>query len=211
MRITQYLITAFLIVNLICCQSKDEGVSQKQWVKIEIAGEHAPVYSIFGDIKTSLFVTLYGKILNTQNGGTTWSTKLEASTDFGGMELKGDSLMAISNFEDYYSLDAGETWQLLGRDLPLVSTNSVTTSNGITYRIRRNSNGELGLPSELLQSCASGLEKNVFPFQHSIYSVYLDSHNGLYVGVNNTAVWNPASGFFDEHLENNAAFYYSKN
>jgi hypothetical protein len=210
---TMRVIFIVILFTLLECSSNNLApASEKQWVKVEISNEHAPVYSIYGDINQSLFVTLYGKILNTTDKGLTWTTKLNTSADFGAMEMKGDTLFAISNFEDYYSLNAGESWLLLSRDVPLAPPAMLHSSTGIIYQVKENSNGELALPSDLQASADNGRTwTTIFPYQHGIYSLSIDQSNVLYVGVNNTVVWNQSKGTFEENLENNAAFYYSKN
>jgi len=95
--------------------------------------------------------------------------------------------------------------------LPLVYRGALNTSNGLIYQVKGNSSGELGLPADLLVLMNNGISwRNIFPYKESIYSIALDQQNRLYVGVNNTVMWEESKGYFDEHLENNAAFYYSK-
>ena len=206
------LLTFLTAITLFAC-SRQEALphAEKHWIKVEIAGEHAAVYSIYGDINQSLFVTLYDKILNTTDGGKTWRTKLNSTSDFGKIEFTRDTLFAIGNNDDYFSTDAGETWQLLDHDIPLVHNWNLTAPNGTMYQVKMNFEGELALPSNVLESCNHGLTwKNIFPYQHYIYSVYADPHNALYIGVANTFVWNESSAMFDEDLSKPAAFYYSK-
>ncbi len=207
-----FIFIFFLAISFFACSKKEVVLSvEKQWIKVEIAGEHAPVYSIYGDINHVLIVTLYGKILKTTDAGKTWETKLNVNSDFGKLELRKDTIIAIANGDDYYSLNEGETWQLLGRDLNFENDLKVISSTGIIYKVKENFSGELGLPYNLLESCDHGSTwKDVFPYQHAIYSVYADQYNGLYVGIANTFVWNATLGSFEEHAQNNAAFYYSK-
>ena len=202
-----------VILIIISCDTKNESiVVEKQWIKIEIEGEHAPVYAIYGNIDGSLMVAMYGKILKTDDGGKNWTKKLEVLDDIGSIKMSHDTLLAISNFTDYYSLDQGINWEILAQDLPLNYVETVQTTTGIVYRRQENSNGELGLPTSLFESRDGGHSwKNIFPFQASIYSIYTNEENNLYVGINNTVIWNEERGSFEENLENNSAFYYSKN
>lgn len=213
MKMLPFFCILYLCIGLLACDSDIEiPYQERQWTKVEIVGEHAPVYSMYGSINDVMIVTLYGKILKTEDGGKTWQEKLNVTfPTFGSLKMERDTLFAIAHFDDYFSLNNGETWQALSRDLLLPDQTSVTSAQGYVYQIQQNSNGELGLPSDLLESCDGGSNfKNVFPYQHGIYSIHLNEQNELYVGINNSSVWNRETGSFDENLENNAAFYYSK-
>lgn len=198
------------VVLLQSCVNHDATPSQSanttvNWQKIELPKGGA-LYSFYGNIDQTLIVSTLGKILRTEDGGKTWQTVLDNVDSFSEFRKNGNEILAVANFTDYSSSDDGKTWQALSVDLVPSLNHSATNSKGTVYKLEFHSDGELGTPTSVLESCGAAW-KNIFPFQHDIYSIFVDNDDRLYIGTNDWA-WNGLS-FVESPSGTAAVIYYS--
>jgi hypothetical protein len=204
-----YLLIFMAAVTFGCSPSEEGIINNVHWKKIEI-DDHGPVYAIYGSIDNVMLVSVYGRIWRSANGGETWHKVFTTVETIGGFKQDTDTLFALSNFTDYYSLTNGETWEEYDKDIALEHQNLFEDINGVQYRIVEHSAGEQALPSEIEKSMDGGNRwRSVYPYKHSIYYVTLDAQNRLYVGIGTQFEWNEEEGWFTENLEAKTAFYYS--
>jgi len=82
-------------------------------------------------------------------------------------------------------MDEGETWKVSAKGLTPYDQKEFRDSQGILYHHIALSNGELVTPSLILRSMDDGTNwENIFPFKHYVYSMYIDSKDRLYLGIN---------------------------
>src|SRR5687767_676347 len=170
-RITLALATISLssIFLLSSCDEQDISKKTIEWKKIEFPNEGV-VYTVFGDLDDYLLVATSSKILRTDDGGLSWDTVQRVTAPIGEFQPLNDNIYAISNFKDYISRDAGLTWEEMHFDHELNNQwEHFEDTNGNLYRVVKHFNGELALPTTLLQSINRGNSWEViFPHEHVI-------------------------------------------
>ncbi|TBW26553.1 two-component regulator propeller domain-containing protein [Gramella sp. KN1008] len=182
-------------------------------MQIEVP-EASTVYSMYGSLQNELIIGGLGNIFKTTNKGVNWSI---VQNDITAYELreKQDSIFAIalynSTYKDFYTLDNGDSWHLHNKkSLQDLRTRSVTTSKGITYLVV-SSETFPKQPDIVLRSNDGGSTwVDIFPYKHSIYSIYLDSDDNLYLGTNDWE-WDETADTFDTNNKNNIGIIYVLN
>jgi len=181
-----YIVCLFFLAFLSSqCQKKQTAAQdQIQWNKIVIKDELA-VDAIYGNIYDRLIIGANLKILKTVDSGKTWITVAGNLDQIREFTANGDTLFAVSDGKDYFSLNNGDTWQLLAYDrVRRTNPNQISTSKGYLYKFVGHSQGEDALPAEVLMSFDQGMSwKNVFPFKHYITSIYADKQDKIYMGA----------------------------
>ena len=188
---------------------KNSNPNGAEWKKVEIP-DNGPVYAIHGDIDDVIQVSVYNRIWKSEDGGESWKKMFTTIDVVDNFKQHGDTLFAITNFTDYYSLTNGDSWESFDKELETESQDLIETGNGIQYRIVYHFDGELALPNELEKSVDTGSNwKSIYPYDHAIYYLAIDDESRLYVGINSSFEWDEEMGWFTEDFENKAAFYYS--
>jgi photosystem II stability/assembly factor-like uncharacterized protein len=184
------------------------------WTKVTVL-DALTIYCLYGNIDHELVIGGLNEIKKTKDGGKNWST---VKVDVTAYELREhqDTLLAISlynsGYQDFYSLDNGDTWTLKKtKSLEDLRTRVVTTSNGIMYKIV-DPRTYPKQPDSVLKSTDGGNSwEDIFPYKHYIYSIYLDKTDRLYIGVIGWE-WKEETKVFDTNTEdNNAILYYLNN
>lgn len=201
-----------LLISLCLLFSCTYNVSPNglNWNKL-IVPEASTIYSMYGNISEEFLIGAggSGSILKTTDGGTNWR-QVKDGTTFEFRE-KEDTLFIVTlsnTHPDYYSLDRGENWfPYWIRPLENMRTRIVTSSTGIIYKVV--DSGYPKEPDHVFKSIDNGATwTDIFPYQHYIYSIYLDNSDRLYIGVNGWD-WDEESNTFDIDLEDkNAIIYY---
>lgn len=201
-------LTGIILVVIACTAEKSMVGPRFKWERLVIEGEGV-VYSIYGSIEKSMLAGTLSNVVRSEDGGKTWQQVLAVQSPVGEFRTSGDTLLAITNFADYYSLDRGLTWSQHEIDLLTTHKDSIRSSSGNWYKIKQSQSGELANPSQVLESADGGKSwKNIFPYQHLIYTIYLDSSDRLYIGTNNWP-WNEEKKSFEQVAEKDAIIYYT--
>lgn len=210
----QYLFILSILFSFSCEMNQVGEKNINSWTKV-IVPNTLTIYSLYGNIDHELVIGGLSEIVKTKDGGKNWST---VKVDVTAYELREhqDTLLAISlynsSYQDFYSLDNGNTW-ILKRNKSLVDlrTRVVTTSNGIMYKIV-DPGTYPKQPDSVLKSTDGGNSwEDIFPYKHYIYSIYLDKTDRLYIGVIGWD-WKEETKVFDTNTEdNNAILYYLNN
>ena len=187
-------------------ETKPQGT---EWKRIEIPDKGA-IYAIHGSIDEFMLVSIYGRIWRSTTGGESWSKVFDTFETISDFRETTDTIFAVSNGQDYYSLTNGQSWHEYDRELLIEYQEYFVDLNGVHYRIVGHFEGELALPGEIEKSM-DGRDHwtSIYPYKHSIYSITLDAKNRLYVGTCTQFEWNSEEERFIENFEVNAAFYYS--
>jgi len=203
------VIFIFLFIILSSCDDENTAANQVQWESIEFPGENV-IYAVYGDLDEYLLVSTPTKILRTVDGGKTWTTVKSVVDPIGNFNSLNDDLYAVSNFTDYISHDAGQTWEAVAFDYELYPNSlNFNDSKGTLYQVVEHYDGELGLPTSFLRSTNKGNTwENIFPDKHSFYSWYIDAHDRVYIGTSGS-VWDGQS-FRDDNPQFRAYLYYMK-
>jgi photosystem II stability/assembly factor-like uncharacterized protein len=206
----RYIFILSILFSFSC--EKNEGEKNiNSWTKV-IVPDVSTVYCLYGNIDHELVIGGLSEIVKTKDGGKNWST---VKVDVTAYELREhqDTLLAISlynsGYQDFYSLDNGDTWTLKeNKSLENLRTRVVTASNGIMYKIV-DPKTYPKQPDSVLKSTDGGNSwEDIFPYKHYIYSIYLDKTDRLYIGVIGWD-WNEATKVFDTNTGgNNAILYY---
>lgn len=185
----------------------DNAESAIEWNKMTIKGELS-VGTFYGDIDKELIVSTDVNIFKTTDGGKTWRKVAQNVNKVRQFYLNGDTLFAISGWPNYYSLDDGESWQMMSIEIPWDSPKQVITSDHRFFEYVMHADGENALPSQVLYSSDNGSTwKDVFPYKHYITSIYLDAQDKVYVGAGGFT-WTE-SGFVSNNPDD-AIIYYTR-
>src|SRR6188768_2560199 len=150
------VIFIFLFIILSSCDDENTAANQVQWESIEFPGENV-IYAVYGDLDEYLLVSTPTKILRTVDGGKTWTTVKSVVDPIGNFNSLNDDLYAVSNFTDYISHDAGQTWEAVAFDYELYPNSlNFNDSKGTLYQVVEHYDGELGLPTSFLRSTNKG-------------------------------------------------------
>jgi photosystem II stability/assembly factor-like uncharacterized protein len=196
------------ILVLASCDEHDISRKKIEWKKIEFPNESA-VYSVFGDLEEYLLVATSSKILRTDDGGLTWDTVQHVAAPIGEFQPLNDNIYAVSNSKDYVSHDRGQTWEETDFDHEVSARwEHFEDTNGKLYRVVQHYNGELALPTTLLQSVNKGNSWEViFPHEHVVYCWHLDQQNRVYLGTTGD-LW--GGQFFKDDIQNKAVLFYTE-
>ena len=202
-----------LILLFSCERDKLEPQADFDWIQMDVP-EAGTIYSLSGNIDNELIVGGLGGIRKTSNRGLMWSIVHDSVTAYE-LRKKQDTLFAIalynSSYQDYYSIDNGDTWELYSnKSLDDLRTSTVTSSNGTIYKIVY-SETYPAQPDQLLKSSDGGFTWiDIFPYKRSLYLIYLDDDDRLYLGANGWE-WNESTNSFDtDSGDNNGVIYYIK-
>ncbi len=166
------------------CDSGDEVTPQSQWEKIEFADQGA-IYSMYGSLEENLLLGTSHSILKLTERGKVNKEVLRVNEPIADIMLMNDTLYAVTNFTSYYSIDGGETWKGANKGFVPFNQRELRDTKGILYQHVALANGELITPSLILRSSDNGTNwENIFPYKHYVYSMYLDSKDRLYLGIN---------------------------
>lgn len=189
-------------------QNNDPPPVDIQWNKIIIKDEIA-VSSFYGDIDNEMIIGTTHNILKTTDKGATWVKVAQNVNSVQEFIVNGDSLLAISGWPNYYSLDNGNTWQVVSREILPNDLKQVVTSKNDIYKYVLNVDGENGLPSDVLLSGDNGTTwQNVFPYKHYIQGIHVDKADKVYLGVWGGITWKDERFFANNTQE--AIIYYTK-
>jgi hypothetical protein len=203
----------FLAIGLfsLACQKKHNNTSAQpdiKWAKIVIKGELS-VKSFYGDIDKEMIVGTDQSILKTTDGGKTWT---KVARDIGMVFefiVKGDTLFGLAGRPTYYSIDNGDSWQVLEELRIPNRPMQVATSANDLYKFVLNADGENGLPSDVFLSIDNGSSwQNIFPYKHYITGIYVDKADKVYLGVWGDVTWKDWAFFPNGTKE--AIIYYTK-
>lgn len=168
-----------------CNSDDDENMHEIEWQKMEFP-DKGSIYSIYGSLEDRLLLgTSQAIIMLTENGKVSREV-LKLDGAIRGFEKLNDTLYAFAIFKSHYSVDEGETWKESAKAFtPPSSQWKFRDSKGMLYYHVALSNGELVTPSLILRSIDNGTNwENIFPFKHYVYSMYIDSNDRLYLGIN---------------------------
>lgn len=175
---------AVLLLTIQSCSPDDTKVTpQPEWEKIEFADQGA-IYSIYGDLENTMLLGTSRSIIKLTDNGKVIHQVLLNETIIG-FRKENDTLFAASNPKNYYSIDNGDTWHASDKGFEPYHTKELRDSKGILYHHVALPNGELITPSLILKSSDNGTNwENIFPYKHFVYSIYLDSKDRLFLGIN---------------------------
>jgi len=202
-----YLSLFFLFLGS-CNNSLEPTETKNEWRKIELPDEGS-VYSFFGSLNNFLLVGTVSHIMKSDDFGKSWDTVYQTPYSINTF-LKGkDTLFALSHFNDYFSLNDGESWSPLNYNLsPEPRNDTVVASDGTMYRMQSVSDGELAQPTVIFESTDQGNSwKDIFPYKHYVYSIYIDNADRLYLGINGWE-WDEEMKSFNATSGSKAIIYY---
>jgi hypothetical protein len=196
-----------LSLTFYACNSDDDKITPEiQWEKIEFPDQGA-IYSVYGALEERLLLGTSRAIIMLTDNGEVSREVLPMDEPVSNFMEVNDTLYAISNFRNHYSIDEGETWKVSTKGWTPSDQNEFRDSKGILYYHIAVPNGELITPSLILRSIDNGSNwENIFPFKHYVYSMYLDSNDRLYLGINGWE-WD---GLSFSGTGNTAILYYKK-
>lgn len=157
-----FYLFALLLLSLTACQSDEPEIITpapvaplefNDWI-ILTAPENGFVEAVYGNIDSTLIISLGNQLYRTLDQGKTWQTTKYASNEsIFGFSASGDTINAYSSLlkiQDnpelyiagprYYSLDYGKTWKKRTSDDSFSRPHgglkkAVTAANGITYKL----------------------------------------------------------------------------
>jgi hypothetical protein len=200
-----FLIIGFFFVG---CEKKENSKLPApivQWNKIVIKDEFQ-VSAIYGDIDREMIIGTNQNILKTADSGRTWINVAQNVNTIREFRVSGDTLLGISGWPNYYSLNNGTSWQVLGKEMTPDSSKWIVTIGNLSYKIIHHADGENALPNDVLQSSDNGETwQSVFPYQHYITKMYADNFGKLYLGIWG-ATWN-GTGFISNNPDDAIMYY----
>lgn len=203
---------SFVLFSFFSCSTTTEPIADDyNWEKIELP-DQVSVYSFYGSFSNYILIGTLTNIMRSDDAGKSWEIVYQPSHTINNFITKNDTLFAVSNFDDYFSLDDGESWSQLGYNLsPEPQNNKVINSRGIVYKMEPLFDGELAQPTLILESTDNENNwKEIFPFKHYVYSIHIDNGDRLYLGINGVE-WNEERKGFIESPDNKAIIYYLNN
>lgn len=197
-----------IILTLQSCKKDDDKVTpQSEWEKIEFSDQGA-IHSIYGSLEENMLIGTARSIIKLTDSGNNIKEVLQVKTSISSFLKDADTLYAISNFQDYYSVDNGDSWQESKKDFIPFQGSELKDSKGIMYHHVAIPNGELITPSLILRSSDNGTNwENIFPYKRYIFSTHLDTKDRLYLGSINWD-WDERGGFSGSGFT--AILYYQK-
>ncbi|SDL50029.1 hypothetical protein SAMN05421823_106185 [Catalinimonas alkaloidigena] len=202
-------VVLLLGITLQSCEKEGDNMSPKtDWEQIEFADQGA-IYSVYGSLESTLLVGTSLSVIKLTDNGKSTRNVLQLDYPVTDFFEDADTLYAITNEQDYYSIDGGDSWQVSNKDFMPFTPNDLTDSKGIIYHHVAIPNGELITPSLILMSSDRGTNwENIFPYKRLVYSTYLDDNDRLYLGSIDWE-WNETQGSFSGN-GNTAILYYQK-
>jgi hypothetical protein len=204
-----YTLLIFVLISQSCKKDEDKVTPQSEWESIEFADQGA-IHSIYGSLEENLLIGTGLSIIKISDNGKSSKQVLQVKTQISTFLKDADTLYAISNFQDYYSVDNGDSWQESSRNfMPFnrINDSELRDSKGILYHHVAIPNGELITPSLILRSSDNGTNwTNIFPYKRYVFSTYLDDKDRLYIGTINWE-W---EGVGFSGTGNTAILYYQK-
>ena len=199
-----------LLLSVISCSTSTEPDEPiYNWEKIEIQDE-GTVYSFYGGLDDFVLIGTSGSILKSTDSGENWRKVYSVPYYVRQFIQKADTIFALAGHEDYFSLDGGESWEKSANVKKYDKVNKVTSLSGIKYQLEPQFQGTLAQPTLVLESKNGENWKEIFPFNHYIYSIHIDNNDRLYLGINGWE-WDEERNSFDPNSNNNAIIYYTKN
>jgi hypothetical protein len=207
-KLTSFYAVLVLVLTLQSCKNDEDKVSpQSEWEKIEFADQGA-IHSIYGSLEENLLIGTDRSITKLTDNGKSIKQVLQVKTPISSFLKDADTLYAISNFQDYYSVDNGDSWQESSKNFIPFKGRELKDSKGIMYHHVAIPDGELMTPSLILRSADNGTNwENIFPDKRYVFSTYLDNKDRLYVGTINWE-WDERGGFSGTGFT--AILYYQK-
>jgi photosystem II stability/assembly factor-like uncharacterized protein len=191
-RITTLYSLLILLLAFQSCKSEDDVAPQVQWDKIDFPDQGA-IYSIHGSLEGGLLLGTSRTIIKVTDNGKTRREVLIVNEPITNFIQDGDVITAVTLIMNYSSSDGGETWHYSDKPYSPFRKSELHDSKGTIYHHVYLSNGPLGTPSLIMRSTDSGTNwENIFPYKHYVYSIYLDSKDKLYLGING-AIWDGQS------------------
>ncbi|TVR80085.1 MAG: hypothetical protein EA412_05295 [Chitinophagaceae bacterium] len=211
--VNKILINSLLVCLILfssCKKDESKPHANIEWIKIDVPNA-STIHSLSGNIENELIAGGLSKIFKTSNQGNTWTVVHDGITAYE-LRKKEDTLFAIAlynhTYNDYFSLDNGETWQLSPeKSFENLRTNIVTASNGIIYKILRSETYPKQPDKVLMSSDGGSTWIDIFPYKRYIYTIYLDDDDRLYIGANGWE-WNEDINSFDSSTGNNKGIIY---
>jgi photosystem II stability/assembly factor-like uncharacterized protein len=181
-----------LLLTLQSCKSEDDVAPQVQWEKIDFPNQGA-IYSIHGSLEDGMLLGTLRAIIKVTDNGKTSREVLIVNEPITNLIQDGDVITAVTLIMNYSSSDGGETWHYSDKPYSPFRNTQLYDSKGTIYHHVSLNNGPLGTPSLIMRSTDNGTNwENIFPYKHYVYSIYLDSKDRLYLGING-ATWDGQS------------------
>lgn len=203
-------ILAFGLLSTGCKKVHNEPApADLKWSKIVIKNEYF-VSAIYKNNNGQIIAGTNQNIVRTADSGNTSIVVARNVNQIREFVNVKDTLFAIADWFDYYSLNDGISWQVLDYDKISVNKSQIASNDKYMFKLVHNSNGELTTPTDVLMSEDNGRSwRNIYPYKNDITSVYVDNQNKIYLGMSGR-VWDNNTGWFVEpNNPSDAIIYYS--
>lgn len=173
--------------------------------------DKSPVYAMYGSIFDTLIVNLGERIYLTTDTGVTW-TRIFDSTVYSATEFirSNDTLILITNFVDYYSINNGFSWSAFTQKYPHENARlPITYFGDSTYKIVFDHTYPKQPDSIYFKNKSTTNWINIFPYFTYFYSFNTDKYGNFYIGTNNWE-WDEINRNWKTESTNNSAIYFIK-
>lgn len=202
-------ILAFELLSLGCKKIYNEPQpAGLQWSKIVIKDEYL-VSATYKNINGQIIAGTNQKIVRTTDRGNTWTVVARDVNQIREFIVDKDTLFAIADWFDYYSLDDGISWQVLNYDRISINKSQIASNGKYMFKLVRNADGENALPTDVLMSEDNGRSWiNIYPYKNYITSIYVDNQNKIYLGMSGHVWDNNTRRFLEPNNPYDAIIYY---